>query len=110
MIQALRFILAHRRAKAQWLPIHGQPRQGQEPVGLNDLSWIPDVWWKLVTGRKNRDGTPETIDRRQFEICFCVQLVQELKSADVCIVGSDAYSDYRQELVPLAECAKTLAD
>jgi hypothetical protein len=64
----------------------------------------------LVTGSKHRDGLPKQIDRRQFEICFCVQLVQELKSADVCIVGSDAYSDYRQELLPLTECKETLAE
>jgi hypothetical protein len=37
-------------------------------------------------------------------------MVRELKSGDLCVSGSDAYSDYRDELVPMEECERTRAD
>jgi hypothetical protein len=43
-------------------------------------------------------------------VCVCSQMVRELKSGDLCVSGSDAYSDYRNELVPMEECERTRAD
>ncbi len=34
-------------------------------------------------------------------------MVLELKSGDLCVIGSDAYSDYRDELVRMEECGRT---
>lgn len=72
-------------------------------ISMNDLSWIPDKWWYLVTGEKRRQNIPETIDRHQFEICLFSELVGELKSADLCIVGSEDFCDPRNQLVSMEE-------
>jgi hypothetical protein len=34
-------------------------------------------------------------------------MVRELKSGDMCVVGANEYADFRDELVPLDECART---
>ncbi len=38
-------------------------------------------------------------DRRYFELCLFTQVVNELKSGDLCLPGSDDYGDYRDQLV-----------
>ena len=75
---------------------------------MEDLSWIPDKWWYLVTGQKRRQNIPEKIDRHQFEICLFSELVNELKCADMCIVGSEDFSDPRDQLVSMQEFWKML--
>ncbi|MFL9999116.1 Tn3 family transposase [Paraburkholderia sediminicola] len=36
-------------------------------------------------------------------------MIRELKSGDLCVIGADTYSDYREQMVPLEECARTRA-
>ncbi len=74
-----------------------------------DLSWVPDKWWKLVTGSSNRNRMPAEVDRRHFEVCLFSQIVGELKSGDLCIEGSDQYADYRSQLVLWTEYAGDVA-
>lgn len=68
-----------------------------------DLTWIPNSWWKLVTGLSKRNQYPESIDRRSFEICIFTQIMWGLKSGDLFIPGSDKYSDYREQLISWEE-------
>jgi hypothetical protein len=63
------------------------------------LSWIPDKWWPLVTGRLRRVTRVGAVDRRYFELCLFSQIWTELKSGDLAIEGSTAFSDYRDQLV-----------
>src|SRR3954467_12261280 len=70
---------------------------------LVDLSFVGERWWPLVTGQAvsaARDPERVTeVDRRYFEICLFSQAVNELKAGDLCIPGSEAYGDYREQLV-----------
>jgi hypothetical protein len=70
---------------------------------LIDLSFVGERWWPLVTGQAvsaARDPERVTeVDRRYFEICLFSQAVNELKAGDLCIPGSEAYGDYREQLV-----------
>ena len=75
---------------------------------MDDLSWIPDKWWYLVTGLKRRQKVPEKINRHQFEICLFSELVSELKCADMCIVDSEDFSDPTDQLVSMEELSKKL--
>jgi hypothetical protein len=63
------------------------------------LSWIPDKWWPLVTGRPRRVVRVGAVDRRYFELCLFSQIWTDLKSEDLAIEGSAAFSDYREQLV-----------
>jgi TnpA family transposase len=93
---AIRFILSLRTSKAD--------RVGTE--GL-DLSWVTDKWWKVLSERQKQknDGT---VDRRHFEVCVFSQIMHELKSGDLCIPGSDQYSDYTEQLISWSEFEKTI--
>jgi len=49
------------------------------------------------------------VSRRSFELCAITQVMQELKSGDLCIPGSDRYSDFREQFVSEEECRQGLA-
>lgn len=94
---ALAFLLGNERSRGDWLPL--------EDAGL-DLSWVGDKWWLLVTGAKKRVSTLERVNRKHFEVCVFNQLMQELKSGDMCIEGSLEYADYREQLIDDQEYAE----
>lgn len=105
--QAITFVLAYKNAKADKVPLEPK-RDGNKP-SLFDLSWIPDSWWYLVTGRKRRSPFPEDIDRRQLEVCLFSQIALELKSADLCIEESEKFSDFRDQLISWEEFREKLS-
>ncbi len=100
---ALTLMLAQRGRHSEWIIL--QPGADAH-LSLSDLAWVPEKWWKLITGEQQREA-PTRLHRRQFEVCVCMQMVRELKSADLCVIGANNYSDTRDELVPLDECAQT---
>lgn len=93
---AIRFIVNHRTSKADRVSTEGL-----------DLSWVSDKWWRVLSARQKQknDGT---VDRRHFEVCVFSQIMRELKSGDLCIPGSDQYSDYTEQLIPWSEYEKTV--
>lgn len=107
---ALGFLLDHERCTGDWLALSTDPSKGEDGqlVGV-DLSWIPDGWWRLVTGERTRDSQPARLNRRHFEVCVFSQLMWELKSGDAYIVGSDRYADYRDQLITWEEYDQSVA-
>jgi hypothetical protein len=87
--EAIAFMYAHRTAKGPWL---------DDAVTLS-VSWIPDAWWPLVTGRRRRAAKVPKVDKRYFELCLFSQIWLELKSGDLYVEGSAAFSDYRTQLI-----------
>jgi TnpA family transposase len=101
--RALTLMLDQRSRHSEWIEL----KSGTAVyLSLSDLAWVPEKWWKLITGEQQREA-PTRLDRRQFEVCVCMQMVRELKSADLCVIGANNYSDTREELVSLDECAQT---
>jgi TnpA family transposase len=109
--EAITFVLKHQHARASTLRVGDtEEADGERPVRPHlDLSFVPPSWWPLVTGQKARNPTPPAVDRRFFELCLFTQVMIELKSGDLCIPGSDAYSDYRNQLVPWETCRQEMA-
>ena len=105
--RSIAFVLNNCRRHVEWIALGGK---GEIILMKEDLDWLPEKWWKLVTGESGDKTIPTRVNRRQFEVCVCRQLVQELKSADICVPGSDAYSDFREQLLPMEECVKALAE
>ena len=62
-------------------------------------AWIPDRWWRWVTGQTRRDSPPATVQRPAFECCAFSELAWALKAGDCYVVGSDLYADYRTQLI-----------
>jgi hypothetical protein len=109
--QAIAFLLAHRtdrrpkrRAAVERLGADGTT--ARRPL---DLSWVGEKWWPLLTGRTARDPMPAEVDRRYFEICLITQVVNELKSGDLCIPGGEKYGDYRGQFVFWEEYGRDIA-
>ena len=105
--EAIAFLLAHRTHRHPKLKItREETGDGGVRVThrLADLSFVGEKWWPLVTGQAGRDPVEVVeVDRRYFEICLFSQVVNELKAGDLCIPGSEAYSDYRDQLVSWEE-------
>jgi TnpA family transposase len=99
--EAIAFLLAHRTHRHPKLRIVLEEAHDHERVSrqLLDLSFVTEKWWPLLTGQAAREPAPVEIDRRYFEICLFTQVVNELKSGDLCIPGSEAYGDYRDQLI-----------
>jgi Domain of unknown function (DUF4158) len=81
--RSLAFMLENCHRQSKWLALKGK---SEIALTADDLVWIPEKWWKLVTGETKRDTVPTRINRRQFEACVCLQMVGELKSGDLCVI------------------------
>lgn len=108
LVQAIAFARAHHRSRSLWISRDTIDPDTGQTVTMDDLSWIPNKWWYLVTGQKRRQQVPEKINRHQFEICLFSELVSELKCADMCIVDSEDFSDPTDQLVSMEELWKKL--
>jgi hypothetical protein len=109
--EAIAFLLAHRTHRHPKLRIVVEETRkvGSTPPRLLDLSFVGEKWWPLLTGRTAREPAPVEVDRRYFEICLFTQVVNELKSGDLCIPGSEEYGDYRDQLVSWEEYRRDVA-
>jgi hypothetical protein len=59
-------------------------------------------WQALI---RTRDQRETVLNRRHLEVCVFHYLDHGLRCGDVYVEGSEAYADYRQQLLPWAECA-----
>lgn len=99
-VQALRFLQENEPKTGEWLSF---PAPNEEGAPTLELSWMSEAWWRLVTEQRHRDETPRRLNRRHFEVCVFSQLLQELKSGDLCLPGSDRFADYRDQLISWEE-------
>ncbi len=95
LMQALDVLLEHENRKSVWIDEAG------------DFSFTNERWKRTVLV-KTEDG--ERISRQHFEVCVFSALAAEIKSGDVSIQGSEAYADYREQLLPWEECEPLVAD
>ncbi len=95
---AIAFLLAHKTSRQEKLSLTDQ-REPNPPRAILDLSFVSEPWWPLVTPETKLTETPTHVSRRWLELCVLTQVMQELKSADLCVPGSDRYSDYREQFV-----------
>ncbi len=93
LVETLRFVLENDESG----------RRGEFVPGELDLSFASERWRDLVVADLG-DGRPPALARRHLEACVFSHLAQELKTGDLCVEGSDAYADYREQLIPWEEC------
>ena len=94
MLAALDIVLDHERSRREWLPI------------TPDLSFASEQWHRTVLAE--RDGQLGIL-RRHLEVCVFSYLASELKTGDVFVIGSEGYADYREQLLPWAQCEPQVA-
>ena len=89
LVKALQFLQENSHRRGEWLP------------NEIDLSFATTQWKKLVVVRQ---GETLKISRRHFEVCVFSHLASEFKSGDICVIGSEDYADYREQLLPWSDC------
>ncbi|HHK3863250.1 DDE transposase [Pseudomonas aeruginosa] len=89
LIQALQLIQDSENLHREWIDEHV------------DLSFASERWVKVVR-RPASEGPPT--NRRYLEVCVISYLASELRSGDMCVLGSESFADYRKQLLPWEEC------
>lgn len=95
LLKALAVVMANEHKKAEWV---------EDDV---DISFASERWRKLVR-RSHGMGNPT--NRRFLEVCVFSHLCSDLRCGDVCIQGSEAFADYRQQLLTWDQCKDRLAE
>ena len=93
LIDALAYIQSYQYTRRDYLP------------SLISLDFASVRWQALI---KSRQKMETVLDRRQLEVCVFHYLAQGLQSGDVYIEGSEAFADYRQQLIPWSACVLRL--
>jgi Domain of unknown function (DUF4158) len=100
VLDAAAFLRANRRRSGALVPDH---TEDGTPV---DLSFASEQWQKVLRTRRK----PGRLVRRHFEVCVFAYLAAELRSGDIAVVGSDAYANLYDQLMPWRECEPLVAD
>lgn len=88
LIDALHLVQDNENRHREWIDEHV------------DLSFSSDRWIKVVR-RAASEGPPT--NRRFLEVCVFSHLANELRSGDICVLGSESFADYRKQLLPWDE-------
>ena len=92
---ALTFLLPYKEARRKYLPAD------------IDLSFASQRWHQLIKAKYRR----QTVFRRkQLEVCIFNYVALGLSRGDLYIEGSEAYADYRNQLLPWKECEPLVDD
>ena len=94
LIDALEYIQSYQHTRRDYLPY------------VISLDFASVRWQALV---KSRQKMETVLDRRQLEVCVFHYLALGLQSGDVYVEGSEAYADYRQQLLPWSACVSPFA-
>jgi TnpA family transposase len=89
LVDAWHYLLRYRNSRRKSLPLD------------IDLSFLSQRWLTFV--RTEDCGAP-ALDRRALEVCIFSQLADALQSGDLYVPGSNAYADYRTQLLPWDQC------
>ena len=77
-----------------------QDKRGEFLKNSISLDFASSQWRKLVLIKQGEDNK---VVRRHLEVCVFSYLMTELRSGDICVVGSDSYADYREQLLKESE-------
>ncbi len=69
------------------------------------INFVTENWRKLIVVKKENKTF---YNRKNFEVCIFSYLVDELKSGDIFVEGTENYSDYRKQLSIWKECELVL--
>ena len=92
--RAIEVVRAHRHTHAN------------ELADTLNLGFAQRRWRDFV--RRRRDGRTY-LDRRALEVCVFSHIADGLRSGDLHVPGTEAYGDYRAQLLPWSECEPKLA-
>jgi hypothetical protein len=108
LLDALDFVLANQTRTAEYLSDSytvTDAQTGQQVARVLDTSFAPEAWQTVIRDRRR----PGRLVRRHLEICVFSCLADELVRGDVAVVGSEAYANWRSQLLTWQECEPLVA-
>ncbi|RUT09728.1 hypothetical protein DSM106972_002230 [Dulcicalothrix desertica PCC 7102] len=72
-----------------------------------DLSFVGKHWRALIIAEVKGN---KVLKRQQLEICIFSYLAEDLKTGDACVVGSESYADFRDQLLLESECTPLIEE
>lgn len=93
VLDALGTVVANEGKKSEWI------------ADVVDLSFASERWRKLIERSR---GLGHPTNRRMLEVCAFSHLSADLKSGEICIDGSESFSNYRKKLLPWEDCEREL--
>jgi hypothetical protein len=108
LLDALEFVLANQARTAEYIPdscVVTDPGTGQRVTRALDTSFAPEAWQPVIRDRRR----PGRLVRRHLEICVFSCLADELVRGDVAVVGSEAYANWRSQLLSWEDCEPLVA-
>lgn len=93
LYQAINFIKEHRYSRSDTVP-----------NALN-LGFASQRWLSFM---RTRHHDQPALDRRALEVCVFIHIAEALQCCDLYVKGSEAYTDYRQQLLPWEKCLPRL--
>ena len=93
LVRALDYVREHRTARRDHLP---------DEV---DLSFLSLRWQAFV---ETRERGKVVLGRREMEVAVLSHVADALRSGDLFVPGSEAFADYREQLLPWDECEERL--
>lgn len=95
MRAALTFLVEHEQHRGKYLP------------NVIDLSFANEQWQRTIYVRRKKQVM---LDRRHLEVCIFTHVAAELKTGDFCVLGSEQFADYREQLLPWETCEPLVAE
>lgn len=93
LLEALAVVVEHRHSRRDRLP------------PTVDLCFASQRWQHFV---QVREKGAVALDRRSLEVCVFLHLADALRRGDLYVVSSQAYADYRDQLLPWNICRDRL--
>ncbi len=94
LLEALAFVTRHRHARRDRL------------TSELDLRFASLRWQNFV---QVREKEARLLDRRSLEVCVFLHVADALRRGDLHVVGSQAYADYRTQLLSWESCRRRLS-
>ncbi len=94
LVDAMNFIIANEHNPKQYLE------------ATLDLSFASKKWQRTVLVKRKGKSWCR---RQHLETCVFSSLADELKTGDICCLGSEQFADYRDQLLPWSECEPKVA-
>lgn len=88
--KAAAFIIKHRQNKQKTINIVASD--------FDQLSWLSDKWFNLVTDNKRPDEIMQ-VNKKYFEMAVFNALADEIQCADMFLVGANNYDDPNKQLM-----------
>jgi hypothetical protein len=95
MRAALTFLVEHEQHRGKYLP------------NVIDLSFANEQWHRTIYVHRKKQVL---LDRRHLEVCIFTHVAAELKAGDFCVIGSEQFADYREQLLPWETCEPLVAE